>query len=97
MAAVYLDTDNVKYVSWENGQMVLTDEDENVSKNNTAQPNNWLAQLPMPNQHIEWAIVIGTIAFLAFYLTGHMDLALFTFGILIGGTFADLYIHNYQH
>ena len=80
------------YVSWKDGNPIFSDEPVN-------NPNvgNILGQFPMPSQHVEWGIIIGTIAFLILYTTGHYDFALFVLGIVLGGVFVDLYIHDYGH
>ena len=83
-------------VQWNNGVMELVDGDS-IPQNNPNAHNSILGQLPMPNQHIEWLLILGTVAFLALYAMKKNDYALFVFGVLIGGTFADLYIHGYQH
>lgn len=83
-------------VQWKDGNMELVDPDS-VPKNNPNSLNSILGQFPMPNQHIEWLMIIGTGIFLILYACKKYDYAMFVLGIVIGGTFADLYIHNYQH
>lgn len=83
-------------VQWNNGNIELVDPDS-IPKNNISSSNNILGQLPMPNQHIEWLLIIGTGIFIILYSVKKYDYAMFVLGIVLGGTFADLYIHGYQH
>ena len=82
-------------VQWNNGNMELVDGD--IPVNNTSAKNAILGQFPMPNQHIQWLLIVGTVIFLVLYSVKKFDYAMFVLGIVLGGTFADLYIHGYQH
>ena len=79
------------FVTWKNGNIVLT-EDEEASPNKF---NNLLDLIPEP--HVEIGILVGTAIFLVLYAFGRYDYALFVLGIILGGVFVDLYIHDYKH